>query len=665
MMSFKKLALMAGVSHAIVIKQDTAADEGASPVRKVIGLLEKMSKKIEAQGIAESQTYDKYQCYCKKTLETLAKEITAATGPNAVSQADIDSAQGELETSNSDISQFKVDKAGSRASLDQAIAERDKAHEEFSQAATRERDTATAAGEAVDILSGVGLLQTFKSPNAVTAALVKKGVSDKIQQKVSSLLSSIQSPDMAIGTLSEIKKVAEEQHKKLQEAEDQAAESFKGIRDSKSKEIMTIDQKLEKRQARAAELRVKIVDMKADLKNTQETLASNQKVEKELKASCSEKESQMTERVKLRNEELVAVAETIKFLNADDAQDVFRTALSTKASLIAVPTFQTAKEKALVAIRKASSSSKNPRLNMLSMMIESKAVDFTKVTKMIDDMLTLLKEEESADIKKKDYCNKASYDNSVAQTSLNRDIKDLTAAVREKDASLELLATETATLNDGLKELADSVKKATETRDAEKKEFKELVAGNTAAIELLNVAKNRMNKFYNPHLYKAPATKSPYDLTFLQTEKVVDLQAPEIFQGSYSKSDGGNQVISMMTTLAGDLQQEIRMATKDEEIAQSRFDQAITDTNAKSSADKALVTTKMQTKADLEQAKVQAESDRDAKSQEMDGQKEMEINLKNECDWLLKNFEDRKDARVHEMLSLKDAKSTLAGAKID
>merc|ERR1719424_1757135 len=30
------------------------------------------------------------------------------------------------------------------------------------------------------------------------------------------------------------------------------------------------------------------------------------------------------------------------------------------------------------------------------------------------------------------------------------------------------------------------------------------MAANTACVELIGVAKNRMNKFYNPKLYKAP-----------------------------------------------------------------------------------------------------------------------------------------------------------------
>ena len=45
---------------------------------------------------------------------------------------------------------------------------------------------------------------------------------------------------------------------------------------------------------------------------------------------------------------------------------------------------------------------------------------------------------------------------------------------------------------------------ATEQRKAENKDFTETAAMNNAAVQLLGVAKNRLNKFYNPALYVAP-----------------------------------------------------------------------------------------------------------------------------------------------------------------
>merc|ERR1712151_1417169 len=45
---------------------------------------------------------------------------------------------------------------------------------------------------------------------------------------------------------------------------------------------------------------------------------------------------------------------------------------------------------------------------------------------------------------------------------------------------------------------------ATEQRKEENEAYSELIASDSAAKEILGFAKNRMNKFYNPKLYKAP-----------------------------------------------------------------------------------------------------------------------------------------------------------------
>merc|ERR1719215_2418846 len=66
---------------------------------------------------------------------------------------------------------------------------------------------------------------------------------------------------------------------------------------------------------------------------------------------------------------------------------------------------------------------------------------------------------------------------------------------------------EIAALEDSIKALDKAVAEATENRKAENEEFTALMASDSAAKELIGFAKNRLNKFYNPSLYKAPAKR--------------------------------------------------------------------------------------------------------------------------------------------------------------
>merc|ERR1712003_241762 len=77
-------------------------------------------------------------------------------------------------------------------------------------------------------------------------------------------------------------------------------------------------------------------------------------------------------------------------------------------------------------------------------------------------------------------------------------------AIENAKEAIAKLAEEIAAFTAGIKELDKMVTEATAQRKEENEDFKELMASDTAAKELMKFAKNRLNKFYNPKLYKAP-----------------------------------------------------------------------------------------------------------------------------------------------------------------
>merc|ERR1719446_326572 len=67
--------------------------------------------------------------------------------------------------------------------------------------------------------------------------------------------------------------------------------------------------------------------MKEDLTDTQEALAEDTKFLQGLEKSCKTKTAEWEERSKTRSEELMALADTIKILNDDDALELFKKTL--------------------------------------------------------------------------------------------------------------------------------------------------------------------------------------------------------------------------------------------------------------------------------------------------------------------------------------------------
>merc|ERR1719253_2488618 len=108
-------------------------------------------------------------------------------------------------------------------------------------------------------------------------------------------------------------------------SEEQAAISeFNALVAAKQKEIGANTEAVEEKTARNGEVAVKIVNLKNDLSDAQDALSEDQTFYAELKKGCANAESEYQERKKMRAQEGVAISETIKILNDDDALDLFK-----------------------------------------------------------------------------------------------------------------------------------------------------------------------------------------------------------------------------------------------------------------------------------------------------------------------------------------------------
>merc|ERR1719408_1052178 len=106
--------------------------------------------------------------------------------------------------------------------------------------------------------------------------------------------------------------------------------------------------------------------------------------------------------------------------------------------------------------------------------------------------------------KKKEWCETELDTSDDKKKALEHDISDLEKAIADAEETIATLKSEIEALEDGIKALDMSVEAATEQRKEEHEDFVENTAANNAAIELIGFAKNRMQKFYNPKLYKPP-----------------------------------------------------------------------------------------------------------------------------------------------------------------
>merc|ERR550514_555760 len=305
---------------------------------------------------------------------------------------------------------------------------------------------------------------------------------------------------------------------------------------------------------------------------------------------------------------------------------------------------------------------------------------------MIDDMVVLLGKEQQADNDKKEYCEAQIDVTEDTIKELEHAIKNLEKAIADATNGIATLTDEIAALVAGVEALDKSVAEATATRKEENEDYVELMASDSEAKELLAFAKNRLNKFYNPKLYKAAPkrvlsederitlnmggtlapTEAPGGIAGTGVEAIQTQGAPPPPPATWNayakKSEESNGVITMIGMLEGDLDKEIQEMEFEEKDSQAEYEQYVEDSKNKRAADSKSLADKESAKADLEGTLEQLHKDIMDKMKEGMANAETLKNIHMECDWLLQNFDYRKEARAGERESLLKAKAVLSGA---
>jgi predicted nucleic acid-binding Zn-ribbon protein len=663
------IVLLAGNALA---KQQT--DTAANPIRKVVTMLQSMQKKVTAEGEKEKELFDKFMCYCKHGDEALAKSISAAEAKVPAVTSDIEEAESQVKQLKEDLKSHQTDRAAAKSAMAEATAIREKEAATFA-AEKAEFDANIAAVSKATAAVEKGMSGSFLQTSA--AQVLKKlvlaqdnGLVDYDREELTSFLSGSSSQEYApssgqiTGILKQMEDTMTSSLNQATADETSSIKSYEGLMAAKTKEVAALTASIEDKSVRLGETQVAIVEMKEDLDDTSKGLLDDRKFLGDLSKNCALKTKEHEENMKLRSQELLALADTIKILNDDDALELFKKTLPASASFMQVVD---QRQEALATIRAAQHGArvKHPELNFLVLALQGKKVDFGKVISMIDEMIATLKVEQQDDADKKEYCEMQFDTSDDKKKGLERSVSNLERSIAKAKEAIATLAEEIKALEEGIAALDKSVAEATEQRKEENKDYTELMASDAAAKELLGFAKNRLNKFYSPKLYKAPPKTDVTvlaDVSMHTAGNVAPPPPPATAAAFSKKSEESNGVIAMIDLMIGDLTKEMTQAETAEKDAQADYEQAMADSAEKRAADTKTLTDKTKAKADTTADMEASTEEKAATTKTLMATLEYIQSLHAECDWLLQYYEVRKEARTGEIDSLKNAKAVLSGA---
>jgi len=670
--------------------QGSGYQVAANPVRKVVTLLQKMQKTVEAEGDKEKELYDKFVCYCKTGSGDLSASIDAAEIKITALGSQIESAEAEKKEAEEILAQARTDRADAKAAMAAATEQREK------EAAAYAKFQADSVANIGAIVKAVAALE-----KGVSGSFLQTGTADALRKIFSDVnhdmpeydrqqvLSFLSGNPFSQGYASQsgsiigiLKQMGDEMATALAGAtheEEKAIHIYNELMAAKTSEVNALTMRIERKIQKTGELAVSIAQMKNDQEDTVEALAEDKKFLAELGSSCDTKAKEWEERSKTRADELLALAETIKILNDDDSLELFKKTLpGASASLLEVPErAESVRSRAGQILLQAARRVDRPHSTMLGFVelaLRGKKIGFEKVIAMIDEMVATLKKEQTDDDSKQLYCSAELDTSDDKKKSLEKSISDTEAAIATAKESIATLAEEIAALTASIKSLDNAVAEATELRKSENADYKELMASDTAAKELLEMALNRLNKFYNPKLYKAPAKVErstmdaiSQDVGFVQAHSHAQQEAapppPPATWGAYSKKTGEHGgVVQMIGLLIADLDKEMTEAETAEKDSQADYETLMKESASKRAEDSKHL-------ADKEGAKATTEGDLQSHGEDLkEGQRDLASTLKYihdlhmECDWLLKYFDVRKEMRASEVDALGKAKAVLSGA---
>merc|ERR1719264_1114742 len=606
-------------------------------------------------------------------LETSIKEGKAKI---AALEELLKSGKEQMEQLEADLKEHEASRAEAKKAMASASALREKEAAAFAKFSEDSKTNLAALAKAIPAIeSGMGgaFLQTAEASNLKRFAMEKAEMADETRQEVLAFLSGKDEYAPQSGQIVGIlKQMEDEMAKALEDAETAEAEAIKAydaLMAAKEKEVEALNAQIEEKLTRKAELGVELAGGLNELEDTEISVAEDEKFLAELGTGCATKEKEWAEVCKTRQEELVALAETIKILNDDDALELFKKTLPSAASLLQLTeSAQSMRNEALLAIQQAAKKGAQlraqPQLDLIALALKGKSQGFEKVIGMIDEMVANLKKEQADDEAKKEYCDKEFDTSEDKKKELDLSVSDSATAIEELEGSIATLTEEIAALNAGIKALDKAVAEATEIRKEENADYKELKQSDTAAKEILGMAKNRLNKFYNPKLYKPPPAVEPtlVQISEHASSKAAPPPPPETFGPYTKKTEESTGVIAMIDLLVKDLDKELQEAEVMEKDAQAEYEEMMAESATKRADDSKAVSDKTALKASEEEALMTEQETKASTEKELMATLELIHSLHGECDWLLKYFDARAEARAGEVDALGKAKAVLSGA---
>merc|ERR1719387_1597927 len=375
----------------------------------------------------------------------------------------------------------------------------------------------------------------------------------------------------------------------------------------------------------------------------------------DMKAACTAKSDEWSERVRARTEELAGIEKALEILTGDDARALFNKAIKPgMETFLQTDVMSSPRTKAYETLKKAGAKSKSLRLLSIAATIKAGG-HFDAVTGEIDKMMKVIQEEEKADIRKKDWCKEEIHKNEQEAARFEYKVRKHDEHIGRLRAKLDELENILTSTIEEIQSTKKDLKQMEDDRIVEHNNYAQAKTDDEGAVTILTAAIEALGAFYKNNKVEL-IQKQP---TF---ERSPDL-APDATFSSAGKSGGESKgILSIMTMLKEDLEDEITNGVKMEKEDQFYFERNV-------KAAHQLLAELKDKKESLEGQIADLNTEIDDQWQEREDLQGMYNeekfylgSIEPDCQYLYDTFDERRQKRQTETKSLIDAKGMLEGS---
>jgi len=670
----KCILALAGVA---AVAGDQSLDASGSPVEKVVKLITDVRDRTVADGKAEQTLYDKYACWCENTVKRKAAAITKAQQDLRSLGQLILSTKGKIAVLTSEIETLKKDIARNLDEQELATSIRSKENAEYVADTVERKEAIAAMQQAIETLvSGTSFLQnSAQVANFVKAALSLIPSKTTVKADKLSLLEEFATsgsnshkyaPQSATiqGILSDMYTTFAAD---LEEAIDDEASANRKFEDyiyQKQVELNDLRTSKQNKEEQKAEAETLLADTTQEYDDTEAQKAADIEFFDQTKDACSEKNEAWVVRKELRDAEVEGMNEALTILTSDEARELFAKAIKPGKETMFL---QMSSEedssapanRAYAVLKTQATKAHSLRLAQVAASVKlAKSGHFDGVITSINDIIQNLKDEDKADINKRDECKNTFLE-------IESTVKDISWKIRKNEAKIDKLEKLIAAREEEKAKTIEEIEDVTAQMAAMEKQRKEeneaflaKKSDDEGAIELLEMAKKALAKYYKENKLPVLLEQGP---DFKRSEDA----APEFeFSGKGKRSGESKGIVSLMSMLIEDLEDEIKNGIKDEAKTHEEFE---ADMKAAENLKEELIEKKVNlidTIARREEEKTDEHEDMSVNHGDKADELSYKASIKPDCDWIIRSFTDRHNAREAEMNGLTTAKEYLAGAKV-